>query len=901
MLTEGDRKESFFEIISNSVTTFPSLSRLVSIHPNTLEKFQWVSVDYADIVTPEQGWKLHVSAAIYSARSVLLRVLPMLLQRRVSFKVVASMKALEFLNEGHGGLSQVGKFITIYPTSDTEAITLGTDLHEATYGFRGPKILSDKALCTGSLVHYRYGSFGSSSIQTPLGEIVSVIRTPTGELVPDVRSTEFSPPTWAQDPFEPRAAKPALVRRVLVDRYLPLFTIDESARGSVEIAIDLRIPRRCILKRARRDAVMGMDGSDATDLLKNELSVLGRLGNDRRIPQIFDSFTYDGDFYLVMDDMEGETLEEHIMWLAAIGRRPSDEEILKYGRALASILTFLHAHGLIHRDLKPSNIICAADGTVRLLDFGISHWSESQTEPLGLGTHGYMSPQQASQASPSVSDDIFALGAVLYFVATGTSLLDRPGISDQTRMRSLRVLNPYVKSELIQLIGRCLDPKVERRFTSATHVSEALNAFSDAEPNTEADLDAPIQALDPVDRSLYQTLARRLADTICHEAVPDSDGTTVYWKSAHEVNHGALSHDINIGNAGVVLSLAELTCIFKQPEYRGFLEKGVRGLLSDRTLGPRRLPGLYVGEAGVGAAILRAGQVLGSRALIAAAVSKGNLVASLPHESPDLFNGTAGRLRFHLLLWDEVGDQECLNHAIAAGNHLLAVSTVSSDGKRFWTIPPGFGGLSGDAYLGYAHGAAGIADSLLDLWEVCGDKRFLEAAKGASNWLQSLAVTTLDDNSGFDWPDVQSGTCEGAFWCHGGAGIGTFFNHAAKHPTEFPVAAEISFRAARNVAFGTWWQGPTRCHGLAGGIELLLDMYKDRQDAKYLKSADYLAEILIESATERNGLLYWPSESTDIITPDYMVGYCGVAVCLLRLAYPGLPTQISRAGFRLRR
>src|SRR4030095_5472072 len=107
-----------------------------------------------------QGWKLHVSAQPASAHTVLARCLPVLRHRHCSFKVAASAAVVSQLNAGIGGQSQIGKFITVYPATDVEAVQIAFDLDVATRGLAGPAIPSDRRLCGGSLVHYRFGSFG---------------------------------------------------------------------------------------------------------------------------------------------------------------------------------------------------------------------------------------------------------------------------------------------------------------------------------------------------------------------------------------------------------------------------------------------------------------------------------------------------------------------------------------------------------------------------------------------------------------------------------------------------------------------------------------------------------------------------------------------------------------------
>src|SRR3712207_5558205 len=91
---------------------------------------RWIRVTNNATTPPAQGWKLHVSADEQSAEAVLRRTLPVLLAEAASFKVAASMRVLAELNRGDGGASQIGKFITIYPTGDAHAVHLAGALAE---------------------------------------------------------------------------------------------------------------------------------------------------------------------------------------------------------------------------------------------------------------------------------------------------------------------------------------------------------------------------------------------------------------------------------------------------------------------------------------------------------------------------------------------------------------------------------------------------------------------------------------------------------------------------------------------------------------------------------------------------------------------------------------------------
>lgn len=149
----------------------------------------------------EQGWKLHISASEEDAVSILQRCLPILFSEHARFKFASSLTTLRMLNNGHGGQTQVGKFITVYPQDDEEAVTLARKLDCATSGLKGPRVPSDRQLRPGSRVSYRYGAFTPQLVRTPVGEVMQMYVGDDGSLVPDRRLMEYAAPVGLEDPF----------------------------------------------------------------------------------------------------------------------------------------------------------------------------------------------------------------------------------------------------------------------------------------------------------------------------------------------------------------------------------------------------------------------------------------------------------------------------------------------------------------------------------------------------------------------------------------------------------------------------------------------------------------------------------------------------------------------------
>jgi Lanthionine synthetase C-like protein/Protein kinase domain len=860
---------------------------------------RWLSFQRADFELPDQGWKLHVSSITRSAPEVLRRVLPLLLSEKVSFKTASSWSALVYLNDGSGGVSQVGKFVTVYPDSDAQAVRLAAALDQATRGLPGPAVPSDRRLAPGSLVSYRYGGFGNLRLQMPWGEVVAAIRSPAGELEPDPRGTEFSAPSWVSDPFVGAgvADPPAESETMVAGRYLPMARLSRTARGSVFLAVDTLQPRRCILKESLRNVLVDRSGADAYERLRNEAEVLGRLSPDPRFPAILDLVETDEGLTLVMEDMVGETLENTVRELARDGRLPDGARMLRWAREIAEAVGVLHRNGLIFRDLKSSNVIVPPAGALRLFDFETVYDLRAGGPARGRGTRGYMSPQQARGEPPCELDDVHAFGGVLWFLATAVEPGRVPRYAERVG-DLLALLNPAAPAGVGNLIPRCLAPDPEDRPPSMAAIVEELSKM-ESRPADPGAAFHPHEGGGEQRRSLRE-MAHRAGDALCGLARTVPGGEGVMWPSREGPGKGGFALDVNNGSAGVLLALSELARTTRDPGHLSALAQGAKWLCGEERPSGWRSPSLYVGEAGIGTALLRAGLVLCEDRFLEAAAQCSFRVAGTPLDSPDLFNGAAGRLRFHLAVWDGLAREDHLELARRTGEWLLQKAEAVTGGLC-WRIPEGFGGLSETVQTGYAHGAAGIADVLLDLYEATSETRFREAAAGAASWLAGLAFPALADGKGADWPfDQKKSGRIGPFWCHGAAGIARFLFHAAALDL-IPGAGELAHRAALTAARGSRWASPCQCHGLMGNAEVLVDAYQATRDRAYLDEAGPIAALLRMYAVEVADGLVWPFDAPETYTPDLMIGFSGVIPCLLRLAEPERrPHLLSRHGLVLR-
>jgi serine/threonine-protein kinase len=251
------------------------------------------------------------------------------------------------------------------------------------------------------------------------------------------------------------------------------------AMGEVYLAHDPRIERRVAIKTVRLE---GRDDADAAGLhsrLHREARAAGRLVHPH-VVTLFEAGEDGGVFFLAFEYVEGSDL-------AARMRRPpppTAAEVVRIAREAASALAAAHRVGIVHRDIKPSNLLLAADGSLKIADFGIAQLTGQGTHLTQtgsvIGTPQYLSPEQVRGEPLDGRSDLFSLGALLYELLAGRLPFEAEGLaalvyqvlySDPVPLGSVR---PDLPPRLAGVIMRLLAKPREERFPSAAALGEEL-------------------------------------------------------------------------------------------------------------------------------------------------------------------------------------------------------------------------------------------------------------------------------------------------------------------------------------------------------------------------------------------------------------------------------------------
>lgn len=267
---------------------------------------------------------------------------------------------------------------------------------------------------------------------------------------------------------------------MLNGRYILLEVIGQGGMGAVYKATDTKGKRVVAVKEMAKSKFDPSHVAYIQQRFQHEADILSKVAHPN-IPRFYDYFHEAGRSYIVMEYIEGETLED--LQRQHPSRRLPVHDVLSYAEQLCGILNYLHHHEeqgrlrpIIYRDLKPANVMITKQKKAYLIDFGIARFLDenNNADPVIMGTKGYSPPEQFGNVTTEVSD-LFSLGATLFVCLTGHN--PQKNVPNLWSFPPIRTLNHQVPADVEILLRWMLATQATDRPQSAMQVLQELKGI----------------------------------------------------------------------------------------------------------------------------------------------------------------------------------------------------------------------------------------------------------------------------------------------------------------------------------------------------------------------------------------------------------------------------------------
>jgi serine/threonine protein kinase len=417
-----------------------------------VEEGPWLHVGAPDF---DHKWIVFVSAKSLECQLLLDVLIPLLSSHSLPFRLIKDEVCNYSLNSGHFGISEVGKFVSIYTRTEVEALLLGKQLSYITESFHGPTV--PDTIRIGKAV---YAALSEVSKREENGKVTFKLTIPQ-----DKKEIPFA--------IERKYRKPARQPRVWGTYYIPTALVRPAPKGDIYKATSIKdlSLSDVLLKEGRSWALEDWQNRDIKSRMRWQMQVIRDLQDSIPTPRVIDCFDKGEDCVMVMDYIEGTFLPQRLdelrgktLWKDIPD--PTRVMILSFYLQIINIVRKVHDNGYVHRDLQDNNFIICSPGRVFIVDFELAYASGKRIPipPFPLGTFGYISPEQISGLIPSREADVYSLGSLLFFMVTMTH--PQAFLRQAETENALGILSRHIDPSgdiLEEMIVRCMDTDPGKR------------------------------------------------------------------------------------------------------------------------------------------------------------------------------------------------------------------------------------------------------------------------------------------------------------------------------------------------------------------------------------------------------------------------------------------------------
>jgi tRNA A-37 threonylcarbamoyl transferase component Bud32 len=777
----------------------------------------WVMFAPEGLELPPQGWKIHASACLDNAGTVVETIASYCFERGIAFKFVPSEGLFFVRNLKYAHRGSSGKLVTIYPVDDEQFARILSELAPLLDGQPGPYILSDLRIGAGPL-YARYGGYAERYCIGPSGVQELAIADADGRLVPDRRGPTFQLPEWLS---LPAVLEPHLAARnsVTVDElpYSVESALHFSNSGGVYLGTDKNTGARVVLKEARPYAGLAVDGSDGVARLQREHETLQRIGDLDVVPSLHGYHVAGEHHFLVQEYIEGDSIHTCLarrspLVLQELERAAADDYAawaMELCHKVEAAVAQVHARGVAILDVHPSNVLVRPDGSVVLIDLEMAGDADEPRSQV-LADPAFLAPRGAT----GLAVDRHALACLrLYVFMPLTSLLGLEAGKAEHLADEIAKLFPTAREFLREAVDvLCGD---ERRRTPPSELQ--------LEPTADG----------------WRRARDSMAGAILASATPHRDDR-LFPGDVEQFASGGLN--LAHGAAGVLYAL-DMTGAGRYEQHEEWLVRHARDPQNGTRLG------FYDGLHGVAYALDRLGHR--EAAFDVLARCEDELRGKLRHLSLDLRGGLAGigLNLLHFEQWDAARQ---------------VVDVVAERLGDVDSVPTTSGGR--DPYAGLIRGSSGPALLFMRMYDHTGDEALLDLAHTALGQDLRRCVTRPEDGA----LEIDEGWRSCPYLADGGVGIGfALQDYLARRPDE---AFADALAAVTKSAEAQLYLEPGLFYGRAGMLLFLSRLGHPAAAAQVRRLAWH--------ALPYKGHLAFPGEQLMRLSMDLASGTAGVLLAV---------------------
>lgn len=275
-----------------------------------------------------------------------------------------------------------------------------------------------------------------------------------------------------------------LTGKTISNRYIVEEILGQGGMSSVYKGTDPNLKRVVAIKVIHSHL---SSNADFVQRFEEEAAAVAQLRH-HGIIQVYDFNRDDDLYYMILEFVPGETLQDHLKRLNDSGRKLSHSQAIEYMASICDAVDYAHQRGMIHRDIKPANLMLTTTGQVILMDFGIAKivgGTRHTATGAVVGTAMYMSPEQIKGEQPDRRTDVYSLGVTLFEMVSGRPPFDANSAMTLMMMHindpipNIKSLNPDVPDALVAIINKALAKDPNNRYQTTAQMAAALrNALS---------------------------------------------------------------------------------------------------------------------------------------------------------------------------------------------------------------------------------------------------------------------------------------------------------------------------------------------------------------------------------------------------------------------------------------